>query len=30
MEREVLKILMVDSAFMMLLVGEPESEGAKA
>lgn len=30
MEREVLKILTVDADFMMLLVGEPESEGAKA
>ena len=30
MEREVLKILTVDSDFMMLLVGDPESEGAKA
>ena len=30
MEREVLKILTVDADFMMLLVGDPESEGAKA
>ena len=30
MEREVLKILTVDTDFMMLLVGEPESEGVKA
>ena len=30
MERDVLKILTVDSDFMMLLVGEPESEGVKA